>query len=61
MIRIKISDDKYETLVTNLRVDEFSADDIKKIYKLRWGIETSFRELKYHIGLTTFHSKKRTV
>ena len=26
---------------------------------LRWGIETSFRELKYAVGLTSFHSKKR--
>ncbi len=59
IIRIKISDDKYETLVTNLWNNEFSAEDIKKIYKLRWGIETSFRELKYHIGLIAFHSKKK--
>ena len=26
---------------------------------MRWGIETSFRELKYAVGLTNFHSKKR--
>lgn len=25
---------------------------------MRWGIETSFRELKYTIGLTRFHSEK---
>ena len=25
---------------------------------MRWGIETAFRELKYAIGLTSFHSKK---
>ena len=25
---------------------------------MRWGIETSFRELKYIIGLTNLHSKK---
>ncbi len=30
----------------------------KEIYHIRWGIETSFRELKYVIGLTSFHSKK---
>ena len=29
------------------------------IYKMRWGIETSFRELKYNIGLIAFHSKKK--
>ena len=25
---------------------------------MRWGIETSFRELKYAIGITHFHAKK---
>lgn len=28
-------------------------------YSMRWGIETSFRELKYAVGLTSFHAKKR--
>jgi len=58
-IRIKISDNNYETLVTNLSEKEFSADYIKKIYKMRWCIETSFKELKNHIGLISFHSKKK--
>lgn len=59
IIRIKIAEGLYETIVTNLWNDEFSAEDIKMIYKMRWGIETSFRELKYHIGLIAFHSKKK--
>lgn len=59
IIRIRISEGQYETLVTNLWNDEFSAEDIKHIYKLRWGIETSFRELKYHVGLIAFYSKKK--
>jgi len=59
IIRIKISENNYETLVTNLWDDEFSAEDIKMIPKMRWGIETSFRELKYHVGLIAFHSKKK--
>ena len=59
LIRLRISEDNYETIVTNLCDDEFSADDIKMIYKMRWGIKTSFRELKYHVGLIAFHSKKK--
>ena len=59
IIRIRISEGLYETLITNLWDNEFSADDIKKIYKMRWGIETSFRELKYHVSLIAFHSKKK--
>lgn len=59
IIRIKISEGLYETLITNLPDHEFSAEDIKTIYKMRWCIENSFRELKYHIGLIAFHSKKK--
>lgn len=58
VVRFKISDDSYECIITNLSEDEFSADTIKKLYGMRWGIETSFRELKYAIGLTHFHAKK---
>lgn len=32
-------------------------EEIKKLCRLRWGIERSFRELKYTIGLTNFHAK----
>lgn len=35
--------------------------DIKELYPLRWEIETSYRELKYHLGLNTLHSKKRVL
>lgn len=58
IIRFKISDDSYECIATNLSQNEFSAEDIKEIYRLRWGIETSFRELKYAVGLVNLHSKK---
>ncbi|WP_447558201.1 transposase [Streptococcus suis] len=32
---------------------------LKELYAYRWGIETSFRDLKYSIGLTHFHAKKK--
>lgn len=35
----------------------FSLEQIKHIYHLRWGQETSFRVLKHTIGTTNFHSK----
>lgn len=56
--RFKISDDSYETVITNLDRIVFPPDRLKELYHLRWGIETSFRELKYAIGLTSFHAKK---
>jgi len=34
---------------------------LKQLYHYRWEVETSFRKLKYTIGLTGFHSKKRNL
>ena len=58
VVRFALSENSYECIITNLPIEEFPADEIKKIYAMRWGIETSFRELKYAIGLSCFHSKK---
>lgn len=58
IVRTKIAEDSYECLVTNLPKDEFSAEDLKELYNLRWGIETSFRDLKYSLNLNHFHGKK---
>lgn len=58
VVRFAISEDSYEMLITNLDRFLFPIEKLKEIYHLRWGIETSFRELKYAIGLTSFHSKK---
>ncbi len=59
VVRFKTSDEGYENIITNLPVEEFPIEEIKTLYNLRWGIETSFRELKYVIGALNFHSKQR--
>ena len=58
IVRFKLSDNTTETLITNLDRMIFSAEELKHLYHLRWGIETSFRHLKYTIGLSLFQSKK---
>jgi Transposase DDE domain. len=58
IVRFPISDSTYECIVTNLPHDEFTAERIKGLYHSRWGIESSFRKLKYTIGLTNFHAYK---
>ncbi|MPQ45198.1 IS4 family transposase, partial [Clostridium tarantellae] len=58
VVRFKISDNSYETIITNLDSNQFSPSDLKTLYHMRWGIETAFRELKYAIGMVNFHSKK---
>ncbi len=57
-VRFQLPTGEYELLITNLPADKFNTDKIKSLYSLRWGIETSFRELKYNIGLNYFHGKK---
>lgn len=59
ILRISIGEDKFETIATNLDAEEFPLSEIKKLYEMRWGIETSFRTLKYNVGLIYFHSKKK--
>lgn len=65
IVRFKISDDTvsedvYETIATSLSRTDFPLEEIKKLYHMRWGIETSFRELKYTVGLINFHAKKES-
>ena len=58
IVRFKITDTTYETVITNLDAENFPAGELKYLYGMRWGIETSFRELKYTVGLLHFHAKK---
>lgn len=58
VVRVKIAENSYETIITNLDKFEFPTLEIKKLYNIRWGIETSFRKLKYSLALINFHSKK---
>lgn len=58
IVRFKITEDTYETVLTNLDSTSYSPEKLKKLYVTRWGIETSFRDLKYTIGMLNFHSKK---
>ena len=59
VVRLKITENTYETVITNLSREEFLMEEISEIYDMRWGEETSFRELKYAIGLNALHAKKK--
>lgn len=45
-------------LMTNLDAAQFPLSELRELYARRWGIETSFRELKYTVGLIHLHSRK---
>lgn len=58
IVRFKVTDELYETVITNLDKDKYPPEKLKELYASRWGIETSFRDLKYTVGMLDFHSKK---
>ena len=59
VVRFLLPNGNHEMVITNLDESSFPANEIRQIYNMRWGIETSFRDLKYTIGLTNFHSKSK--
>lgn len=58
IVRFQITEDTYETVITNLDPFTFPPEELKRLYNMRWGIETSFKKLKYTVGLLHFHAKK---
>ena len=58
IVRFEITPGNYETVLTSLDVNKYPPKELKRLYALRWGIETSFRDLKYTVGMLNFHSKK---
>lgn len=56
IVRFQLDTGVFETLATSLP-PSFTIDDLKALYGMRWGIETSFRDLKYTVGLVHLHGK----
>ena len=54
--RFLLDNGEFETVATSLP-SSFTLADIKELYHLRWGIETSFRDLKYTLGLVNLHGR----
>lgn len=51
--------ESFITLFTNLPFDEFTTEDLCEIYRLRWQIELSYRDIKERIGLKDVHGRKK--
>ena len=58
IVRIETENSNTELLITNLDPKQFPPAALKRLYTMRWGIETSFRSLKYAVGLIHLHAKK---
>lgn len=59
VVEFQLSDNTAEYLITNLTKEQFSLEELKDIYNRRWGIETSYRYLKYSADLIYVHSLKQ--
>lgn len=57
-VRIQLPSGSYECLVTNLPREEFPPERLSELYFSRWEIECAYRNLKYTIGMASFHSCK---
>lgn len=58
IVRLRLKDGSTETLITNLDQTRFSTTALRDLYAKRWGIEISFRQLKYTVGMIHLHSKR---
>lgn len=57
-IHFLLEDGSTEYLVTNLTQDQMSTEKFSALYRLRWGIESKYRELKNRLEIEDFNSVK---
>ena len=57
-IHFRLEDNSTEYLVTNLMSDQMQADDFRLLYRLRWGVESKYRELKNRLEIEAFNCIK---
>ncbi len=55
---VELESGETECLLSNLPMDEFTANDLKKLYNKRWKIETTFDFLKNVINIENFTARR---
>ena len=58
VVRFAIGGGEWENVATNLPAGKFPPSDLRDLYWMRWGIETSFRDLKHTVGAAAPHSSR---
>ena len=53
-VKIKLTADSDEYLITNLQTKDINTEQISQLYKMRWGIETAFDDMKNKLELENF-------
>lgn len=57
-IHFLLEDGNTEYLVTNLMSDQMASEKFPELYRLRWGVESKYRELKNRLEIEAFNSVK---
>ncbi len=57
--RFLLANGEFETVATSLPTS-FTLEEIKELYRLRWGLESAFRYWKYTVGMVNLHGKSDT-
>ncbi len=57
-IHFLLNDGSTEYLVTNLMPEQMESEKFPELYRLRWGVESKYRELKNRLEIEAFNSVK---
>lgn len=61
VLKIRLSDENIEYLVTNIFDSQISPEDFKWAYQKRWGIETKYNDVKNKLEIENFTGYSPTV
>ena len=56
---IKLENGTTELLLTNILDKNFNLEDFKKLYNLRWGIETNYNTMKNRLNIENYTGKRK--
>lgn len=57
-VKIQLETGEIEYVLTNLEINEFSTEEIKELYNLRWKIELNYKHLKNNVKIECITSSK---
>lgn len=57
-VKLQLDTGEIEYILTNLDVSEFSTEEIKELYNLRWKIEINYKHLKNNVKIECITSSK---
>lgn len=57
-VKVELETGEIEVLLTNLEKDEFTTEEMKELYNLRWQIEINYKHLKNDLKIENITSSK---